>query len=48
MSPLRVSIASLAMLPWENLIKWCDEYGVLEKFPQEGGVPLDARANVGV
>ena len=32
LSPLRVSIASLVMLPWEDLIKWCGEYKVLEKF----------------
>ncbi len=38
LSPLRFSIASLAMLPWADLIHWCDEFGVLDEYPQEGGV----------
>ena len=38
LSPLRFSIASLVMLPWEDLINWCAEFGGLDRFPQEGGV----------
>ena len=30
LSPMRVSIALLAMQPWSALIDWCDEYGVLD------------------
>ena len=28
-SPLRASIASMAMMPWERLVAQCEEYGVL-------------------
>jgi hypothetical protein len=28
-SPLRASIASMAMIPWERLVAQCEEYGVL-------------------
>ena len=38
LSPLRFSIASLAMLPWADLIAWCDEFGILDEYPHEGGV----------
>ena len=40
LSPMRVSIALLAMQPWSALIHWCDEYGVLDKSERLDGVLL--------
>ena len=39
LSPMRVSIALLAMQPWSALID-CDEYGVLDKSERLDGVLL--------
>ena len=30
----------LAIQPWESLISWCDEYGVLERVPSDVSVLL--------
>jgi len=31
-SPLRASIASMAMIPWERLVAQCEEYGVQDLY----------------